>query len=111
MSSFTTPVSATARGPPTPWTRAASIAMHPTHVSDGVGGAGGRGGVGDGVARMSAPPPPPPAGAFHIPSDRVSHLLPRVFEERVVRVYSRSRDERKWKAIQRAFRRHISQFT
>jgi hypothetical protein len=42
---------------------------------------------------------------FKIRSDRVSHMLPQVFEERVIRVYTKDSDPGVVAAVQRAFRR------
>lgn len=48
--------------------------------------------------------------SFHIPRDKVSHLLPTVFQERVIRIYSRSSDVVTLAAIQRAFREYLRTF-
>ncbi|GLE05839.1 hypothetical protein PINS_up015020 [Pythium insidiosum] len=49
--------------------------------------------------------------SFHISKDQVSLLFPEKFEERVVRVYSRSQDPVVHEAIQAAFRRYLRQFS
>jgi deoxynucleoside triphosphate triphosphohydrolase SAMHD1 len=49
--------------------------------------------------------------SFHIPPNKVSHIIPREFEEKIVRVYSRSNDPVKIAAIQRAFRSYLRSFS
>lgn len=45
-----------------------------------------------------------------IRSDRVSHMLPTVFSERIIRVYSRNPDEAVVAMIQAAFRYCLRQY-
>lgn len=49
--------------------------------------------------------------SFTIDSGKVSHIIPREFEERVLRVYSRSGDPAVVSAVQRAFRRFLRSFS
>lgn len=42
--------------------------------------------------------------------EMTSHLLPSVFQERIIRIYSRSDDPAKLAAMQRAFRRHLRKY-
>ncbi|KAA0163803.1 hypothetical protein FNF31_02657 [Cafeteria roenbergensis] len=49
--------------------------------------------------------------SFRIPPHKVSHIIPREFEERVLRVYSRSGDPASVAAIQVAFRAFLRQFS
>lgn len=48
--------------------------------------------------------------SFHVASNKVSYILPVNFQERILRIYSRKRDNETIDAIQKAFRKFLKSF-